>query len=653
MTSSNGSLQTVEGLGYRRDIDGLRALAVLPVLLYHADLRVFSGGFVGVDIFFVISGFLITRIVQKDLHLGRFSIAGFYERRLRRILPALLVMLFASTLAAFIILLPQDLRTFAITAGAAILSFSNIVFMRQEGYFQPQADLQPLLHTWSLGVEEQFYLIFPFMLATIFHARRKAVPAFILTVLVLSFAACVALTLTRPVAAFYLAPTRAWELMIGASLALGLVRPASKRTTRELLSALGLLGIICSVLLFDASMAFPGYIAALPCIGTALIISSAPGTRVGRLLGHKWLVGVGLVSYSLYLWHWPILAFARYYLVREMTGLETAIALALSALAAVLSWRYVERPFRNHATMPTQRTLRLAAALSVVIVGCSGLFVVAEGFPQRMGATASRLADGQTDMTAYRDTCLFRPDRNAQAVASCRLGTMTAAPAVLLWGDSQGDAISPAIDVLARESGLGVVNATHVSCPPVLDVEVIENGLSRECKSWNDAVRRFLTGSDIKVVVLSARWAAYAHGRGYGPDAEKTAELVGVSDKPLITGLESSLRLLNGKRVYLISSTPEIEYDVPNSLARLAWSGMDMDLRPTLVSHATRQQIVQSDLVRLAEKYGVDVIDPARFFCKVRCEIEAAGYPYYYDNHHLSRRGALAMAPYLRTKLTL
>ena len=302
---------TQEGTPYRADIDGLRALAVLPVLFFHFHIKLFSGGFVGVDIFFVISGYLITQIIFADLKRDRFSIVTFYERRIRRIFPALLTVLAVTTLVAFTVLLPAEVEDYGKSLMAATISFSNVYFWSESGYFDAPASLKPLLHTWSLGVEEQFYLLFPLLMAWLYRNHRRYLPHVLIVAALASFGAAVYVMQTNPSSAFYLPHLRAWELMIGAMLAIGMFPPLLKSWQRELAASVGFALIVFAVLTYTAATPFPGLNAVAPCVGAALILAAGQHgtTVVGRVLSLKPIVWVGLISYSLYLWHWPVMSF--------------------------------------------------------------------------------------------------------------------------------------------------------------------------------------------------------------------------------------------------------------------------------------------------------------------------------------------------------
>lgn len=378
-------------LKYRAEIDGLRALAVVPVILFHAGAAGFSGGYVGVDIFFVISGYLITTILLNELEQDRFSLIGFYERRARRILPALFLVMLACLPFAWFMMHPSELVDFSQSLLATTGFSSNILFWLESGYFDTEAELKPLLHTWSLAVEEQFYIFFPLMLLFLWPMGRANLFALVsgLGLASLAFAHWGAYAL--PSATFYLLPTRAWELFAGALIAFYFKRresqacpPALNGRAAEWLGLAGLGLIVASIALFDKQTPFPSLYALVPVAGTCLLIVYAqPGTITQRLLSQRVLVGIGLISYSGYLWHQPILAFYRFNKFGHLSAFEIIAVCALVAALAYLSWRFVEAPFRSK-TRISRNTIFALSGLCMAAFGAIGLAGhVADGFPHR------------------------------------------------------------------------------------------------------------------------------------------------------------------------------------------------------------------------------------------------------------------------------
>ncbi len=380
---------------YRREIDGLRAMAVLPVIFFHAGFGLFSGGFVGVDVFFVISGYLITTVILNEKQAGTFTLRRFYERRARRILPALFLVMLCCLPFAWWWMLPVEMEKFSRSLVAVSIFASNILFRKESGYFDSAAELKPLLHTWSLGIEEQYYVLFPLFIMLAWKLGRRFIVAILLVLLVASLAFAEYKIAHKPAAAFYLLPSRGWELLLGALVAFYMenaaqspsearrgaagqsliflgVKTPSKRSVNNIGGILGIALIAYAVVAFDNATPFPGIYALVPTVGAALIILCAtPQTFAGKLLGSKPLVGVGLISYSAYLWHQPLFAFAR------ISGAEKTSSTLLMALAgasllfAYFSWKYVETPFRS-STRVSRRAIWLFAL-------CGSVFFIALG----------------------------------------------------------------------------------------------------------------------------------------------------------------------------------------------------------------------------------------------------------------------------------
>lgn len=381
---------------YRREIDGLRALAVVPVILFHAGFKPFSGGYVGVDVFFVISGYLIANIVMAEMAGNRFSIIHFYERRARRILPALLFVVAACIPAAYALLLPSEMKEFGQSLLATMTFSSNILFWSQTGYFEGAAELKPLLHTWSLAVEEQFYLFFPLFMMLVWRWGKVWLTAMLVVLAIGSLALAQWGALNKPIAAFFLLPTRAWELILGVLVALYLSRPTLKEAPLSVRDGASLLGaglLLYAIFGFDQRTPFPGLYALLPTVGTALIIVyCGPQTWVGKVLCSPAFVGVGLISYSAYLWHQPLFAFAKH---AGLPSHDTALYGALSVLALIMaygSWRFVEAPFRQASRITRQQIAgwSLAGCGAVAMLGT--LAHASDGFVDRLAPEDRYLA---------------------------------------------------------------------------------------------------------------------------------------------------------------------------------------------------------------------------------------------------------------------
>ena len=375
---------------YRPEIDGLRAFAVVPVLLFHAGIWPVTGGYIGVDVFFVISGFLITSILIQELASDRYSIVNFYERRARRILPALFLVMAVSAAFCYIYMLPDELKRFGQSVLATTLFSNNILLTLTSGYWEMASDFKPLLHTWSLGVEEQYYIFFPIYLYFGWKYFRRALVPSLAVIGLVSLAAAAWGVRHMPDATFYLLPTRSWELLIG-SLAAFYINSRSgdaiDNRFSQVLSAAGLVMIVGSAVLFDSHTPTPGPITLIPTVGTALIILyAAPATLAYRVLTQPIIVGIGLVSYSAYLWHNPLFVFARVFSVETPSPLVFAGLIVVTFALAYLSWRYVEKPFRTKGVLGRQFVFSATAAASVAAIAVGFYFHQSHGIPTRMYA---------------------------------------------------------------------------------------------------------------------------------------------------------------------------------------------------------------------------------------------------------------------------
>ncbi|EJN08096.1 acyltransferase family protein [Herbaspirillum sp. YR522] len=494
---------------YRPDIDGLRAVAILPVVLFHIGFPGFFGGFVGVDVFFVISGYLITGIIVRELRQGTFSIADFYRRRVLRIFPALFVMLLVVSVLAALVMLPAELLRYGKSVAATTLFSSNILFYSESGYFAPDSHTKALLHTWSLAVEEQFYLFWPLILMALSTSRQTAIRWGAVIITVVSLGWSVWLLKHDATATFYLIPTRAWELMAGALVAIFPGLPANRRWLREVLAALGLLMILVAIKFYNDSVPFPGAAALLPCVGAAAIILAGSGgnSLVGRLLSWQPAVFIGKISFSLYLWHWPVIVFTQIGLLREQTWTVKVIELLASFVLGTLSWRYVERPFRHvSAAVPNRQVLgRAGVAIALgLVVGL--LYVVPQGWPQRFNEqqlAAARYETYDGDHEYRGGTCFVVGDNQKFDAAQC-LQTRSGSPNLLFIGDSHAAHLWPGLQAEAGAAGINVLQATHTGCRPAIADLAQPKGACQ--KFVSQIVTEWLPAHPVDVVVLAGRW---------------------------------------------------------------------------------------------------------------------------------------------------
>lgn len=644
---------------HRKDIDGLRAVAVLSVLGFHCGIPWLRGGFVGVDIFFVISGFLICSIIHRDLQSGTFSIAKFYERRAKRILPALSVVLLFCLALAVLVLSPVETRLLGDSALATTLSGSNFLFWHQSGYFDAGSGMKPLLMTWSLAVEEQFYMIFPLIMFLL----RKRSKRSLLTILGLLCAISLLISLiaefTSPSLNFYSPLTRAWELGAGALLAIWQTgRPKEAGSTSwysEAASAIGLMLILLPILLYLPQTRFPGYEAIPPVLGAVLVIASQGG-RVNRALGLAPLAGVGLISYSLYLWHWPLLSFARIISAHPLHTRTTVILMTTAFIAATLSYYFVEKPFRAKTQARTSAVLLAYACLLLALAGTSSVFSLSHGLPFR----SPELARVEFQANIDRDhPCLVS---NFGALSSvCIPAASAERPSLAILGDSHAEAISNQLRSELVSKGWQLEVLTHGSCAPT-------NGVTRwtadkdasSCRDFNRQALHYVLGRpDIHVVALLAGWG----GRTYVADnrtQSPTSQSAEQNTANLKAGVKSEIDALEagGKHVILLDDFPEFSFNPVESvryqrmplrriLNRLLLSEEPEQWRST--SEDAALELVPAKRAASAEFAEIAKADP-KFslvslkdsFCQGgRCYFANNSELFYFDGDHLSDAGAM------------
>jgi peptidoglycan/LPS O-acetylase OafA/YrhL len=652
--------------GYYPFIDGLRAIAVLGVILFHYDLAHVTGGYVGVDVFFVLSGFLITGLIEAQLSRGAFSFAEFYERRCRRIIPALLATCVLCSITAIVLLVPQDFREFAKSLKGTAFFYSNVVLAGSAGYFAGPATTKPLLHTWSLAVEEQFYLLFPPLLYAI-HRVTNGKPKFahiaVGTVCSVSFIFNLVLVHIDVDDAFFLLPARSWELLLGSLTALALVRVRMPRICAEMLAALGALGIGSSFVFYDRNTLFPGIAAVLPCASTVLLIwtNISHMTLTGRWLSSRPLVAVGLISYGLYLYHWPVLAFSRYFFDHDLTTAETALALGATLFVAVLSYRLVESPIRAGTLIPGRKAVFTLSAVGLIVMGAIGIAGVnGDGFPSRFSGPALQYASGAHDTWDW-SRCMPAPGRlNEQSI--CRIGAADhVAPTFLLWGDSHAAALEPAVDTRAKALAITGWYVGYSRCPALIGAAPIQHAPDdHPCMAIADTVFDIVRRNHIKSVLLVSRWDSYIAGWERGGSETKqdlTISFTNVDgrftgDEAFRLAFHETLRRFRalGTDVWVIKQVPPQLIDVPSALAKAISFGRDTAvLQRSFMDIEKRRRAAATVFADYEESPGVFFIDPAQIFCpnKTPCQIAANGHALYSDGNHLSVFGALWSRPML------
>ena len=618
---------------YRKDIDGLRAVAVLPVLIFHAKLGFFHGGFLGVDVFFVISGFLITSILVEEISQKTFSFANFYERRVRRLLPALIFMTAATSVLAYQLMITVDLKGYGNSLVAMSLFSSNIFFWLDSGYFDRVADLKPMLHTWSLAVEEQYYFFFPLVLLIVLRWVPKLLTLTVLTILVISLGLASWASVNAPDANFYLLPTRAWELMFGSLASILIfnnVQILERLSTANAFKNGALIVLFICLIWFDESIPHPSMLTLIPVLATlVLIVIPAPDSLAHKLLTLRPMVFTGLISYSLYLWHQPLLVFNRYMSAKSDASVRIAILLAAFALAFV-SWRYIEKPFR-HRNVTTRKQVYSFCAVSFAAIIGFGLYAGQDGLPSRYTKEQQALLSylqynapaGQPKDNAH---CFLGEDETHKALsASC-----FDSGSVLLWGDSHANALAKG---LRYKLGEKLNETTSSACLPLIDTHFPHR---KHCQTTNDFVIEHIQQANYNTIVLHGNWISH-------PDK--------------IDALSETLAALQtvNARIIVVGGVPHYLPDLPSFLLtkRLL---LDADSAPVKVEPTLFAEIeaIDTKLMAASKQFdNVTFVSALASFCasQEQCQVilpsateERQWVPAAWDYGHVTLEGALLLS---------
>jgi peptidoglycan/LPS O-acetylase OafA/YrhL len=640
----------------------------MGVILDHAGVSLVRSGYAGVDIFFAISGFLIGGIVARELDAGAFSFRAFYARRARRILPALFAMILATLPVAWALMTPEQLRYFGGGAFAAVAFLSNVWFFHRIDYFNPEAAEDPLVHTWSLGVEEQFYLMLPMLLVATWRWRRATALPAVVALAAASLGATLALVDARPQAAFYLIWFRAWELLLGVAAALaasGLVRAAGG--ARDGLSAAGLALAAAGLFVVPEGAAWPGSWALLPVGGTLLVlVFGRPGGTASRLLGLAPLVAIGLVSYSAYLWHQPILGFLAIGGHEPRGAAAIAGVVLATLLVAAVSWRLVEQPFRRRTLprLPARTALALAAA-GVVAFALGGH--VTKGYPSRMSPEVLAMLDWSRSWSPTYRSCISGRDEGERLdpARACVHGAAVP-PRVAIWGDSHAAVLAgPLGDALAPH-GLSLAEMTVGSCVPISGLKNSALKRTEYCDVHNRIVRDYLAGSDtMELVVMNAYWNSYAERRDFdtgngfvrtdgvfalpvnaGPAIGDHERLAFMADR-----LRKDVAVLTaaGKHVLLLYPIPESAFDPPDRLARALWidGAAPAEMGFPAAAFEDYSRLARALLDAAGDGPLVHRLDVSGAFCDPGgdCRVVEGGVPLFFNANHLSLAGAGKVVP--------
>ena len=636
-------------LKYRPDIDGLRAIAVLSVVLYHYGIGGLQGGFVGVDVFFVISGYLITGIIHAEMKRGDFTLVRFYERRARRIFPALFAMLLATMAAGWWMLLPSDLARLGKAAAATVLFVSNVLYMLKSGYFDASSEFNPLLHTWSLGVEEQFYVGLPLLMLLVARFWSRGLGKVLAVIALVSFAACVVIQPIIAKAVFFLSPFRAWELLLGSLLGIGAIPHIRGRMARDVVAILALVALLGAVASMKEGIDFPGWKAAIPVVATALLlhVGASGGSRVSTALSWKPLVFVGLISYSLYLWHWPLMVLVKYRNGMEPLSPAASIGLLVAALLlAVASYYLIERPFRkthvrDGGGLSRNQVFAASGVAAVVLLAVGFAFVNRDGFPARVPDAVAELDRARSPAIPYKSCDEALPGR----MPACRIGaTGNGLPVALIWGDSHAIAWSPGMDTVLKAQHRAGVLALNSACGPLLG---LHNPKDPGCREYNDGVAAWVRDNRPDRVYLIAHWREWSLTSG-----SSLVDMVsGLSGNERVFGPAFSRTIEHlqpyVKDIIVIGPTPGAKSELPYKLAMSRWRHL---VKPDEVVVSTyRYKSRNFWLAARPYMASVTFVDPQPWFCgKEYCRYEYRNQHLYRDSGHLNVAGAHFVARHLR-----
>ena len=615
---------------HRRDIDGLRAVAILPVLLYHANVWPFSAGYVGVDIFFVLSGYLITGLILRAQDGAGFSLVDFYDRRVRRILPALGVVLVAVTVASLFILLPDELQDFGRSLGFAVLFCANIFdWIVQTNYFGVYADQTPLLHVWSLSVEEQFYVFWPLLLLAL-RGRRHVLLWVIAGLAGASLVLALALAATDPIFTFYLLPTRAWQLLVGAFLAAGSLGPIRHVVVRN---AMALAGMVLVAIGVFAPFHEPAWHSIAAAFGAAAILFAADGgdNFASSLLATRLPVFVGQISYSLYLWHWPLLVFARLVADRPLGVAEAVLVLSAAFVLAVLSWKFVEQPARRRSGVVTRLwpvSFRVAAVGSGALFAIAAALYFGRGLPARVDPNVQALG---------AEARIASKVRWCGVVDNCVTGSAAWRDEIVLWGDSHARALLPGVQPLAAGRHARLRVFTHPGCRPLLGVPTIDN--VRACARFNTEAERMIRSiPHLRMVILEARWE-FEERQFRNGDPREARALMETSLDRLVGELTG-----RGIPVLLVGNFPLFPDSPVHCMGRERMFGRDPSRCSILSADANAAITGPTDrlVAAVAARHPLSrAFLPSTALCdRVSCHALLAGHLLYVDEHHLSPAGA-------------
>jgi len=637
-------------MNYYSAIDGLRAIAVISVILYHLDFSIISGGYVGVDIFFVISGFLITQSIREDIKKQNFSIYNFYIKRIRRIVPALFFVVLITTIFSFFILPINELIEFSKSVFSVSSFSSNIFFWRHLDYFSAASELKPLLHTWSLGIEEQFYIIFPVFMLVTSNVKEKLIIFWIIIILILSFLISVSpLGIEHPGANFFLPVTRFWELLVGSLLAF-LIRYSidKNKILNNFISIFGLILVISSIVFLTKNSVFPGVNALATVFGTALIIFTSNGgsSFLSVVLSNKYIRYIGLISYSLYLWHWPIIALSKNSIFGGFDITVKCLILVIIFILSVFTYMFVEQPFRTRQSFKRFLKIKngILALISLSIISASILLYIHK--------TEHIKIFGSQGI----GTSCFKKNETLESTMKCSFGDKDSKKIFLLFGDSHAMALYPAFKKIAFQNGWRGISATFSGCPSLFGV-YREDGIgnAKNCTGvYSENVKTFIIENkkNIDMIFLVSRWRLYEKGWIKNGRLQDATHFLSDTENNSKNAIDSS-KVLRKSFIGTVNKISEELSIMTNILVSV----------PTLPVHINKfkeRNILKKDYINQRQfidkifyivdnKPLVNVLDPINILCKTSvCNVYYKNKPLYSDDNHVSREGALYLSPLLQ-----
>jgi len=640
---------------YLPHIDGLRSIAVMSVVLHHIWPKIVPGGYIGVDIFFVISGYLIAGIIKREMQDGNFSFILFYERRARRIFPALFAVLIFCLIFGYFIFLPSDYAVSLRGILGTLFFISNIFFWRdlEDGYFaETDAGLNPIVHTWSLSVEEQFYIFFPILLIFLYRIKIKKIPLILTIIFFFSFFISEYFLDSKPVAVFFLSPFRFWELLAGVLLAFISIPDPKSRLLREIIMIAGLVAMLYPCFSFSNSTKFPGINALLPVLGSVIIINfgKKENSIVRSILNLTPLVYIGLISYSLYLWHWPIVVFFKYLSINHAILENLSLVFFVSLLISILSYHYIEQPFRGvkgSETFSRNFIFNISAILIVIIgsINIGGIFV--KGFEKRFSEKIIQYDKARKPNIKYK-SC----DNLTDPKDWCILGNKKNEVQTLFFGDSHLMSWAEGLNDMYKTKDHSAILAMLSACPPIFRLKSIRSEFRKDnsCSKKNFEVEKYLSENpSIKNVVLVGVWSEYFNGlTPINVVLNNNIEYKNIEGA--VEGTKFTIKKIKAmkKNVILIGPVPIYEKSVPFTLA--INEKLNKKTKKTTLKF---QKEFNKNFFEFVKSYKGDLkfIDPLSWICNKNCLIEKNNRALYFDSNHLNKLGSLYFGLNLKDKL--